>query len=336
MSHINLYECIPLINIPASTKIKNSRDCIVVDKRDNLEKCNDKFYKDGILGKIISDTNEINYLFCNKDWVIGLYFAHTYYSLIKNIDINILICNNSNNGFISGIYHYIYHSSISKLSNTTPTDVKWYSIDKKNNTKHKNYNRLVTYLDSQNKNISDHVIHGYTNDEINLQNINLLRTYVYNHMNSLSIYYANISKSTDDLLHIYLAIDLLHNNGIFITKIPNPEHWDKHQLLLIALIFQSVSIHRLPVCKNKTVYMEYYCISHRKKKITYYDIIKSNLLFSYKNNIQMNLDSMMNLPSVIEWYENLQLIQQTFITDALNISAYDELNNLINKFKDII
>lgn len=302
----------------------------------------EKFYDRGIIELFIQDSSKLENRFdsnetinvINNNWLFAFIIMDNYYhiltgkSITNPIDINIVTIGDYNNGFILGVYYFLYLSTFSYDNKYLRNNkLKWFGFDKKN-----------TEIDD-----NPNIIHGYPDDNIyNIKNYNMLKVCVIDKLYNINILYNNIKPIQTDvnsfniiLLYLILVLECLNKNGIFITRIIEPEYWKyifSQYILLIAFIFKNVYILRIPISKNDTVYFEYYCVAYHKKKVSYTDVIKSRFLHTYRQNKFIKIKSkIMDNEHIIKWIDNLYNINPS---NPVDINAEDDLNDIINNIKD--
>jgi hypothetical protein len=294
--------------------------------------------------------------FCDHNWAVGFIFMLHYYNIIigqnsknvcdmelnritKSIDINILIAGNNHNGFLSGIYYFLFRSAISRkikcLKNNT---VNWLAVDLKNNAGYKCYNKLHEHLKKNRKDINNHIIHGYVNDDIlDYKNFSHIKIAMTNHFNTTNIIHNNINPSPEKskilILFAILSLHTLHKNGILLTKILEPEYWDtqfQDYILLLSLIFHTSHVFRFPICKNKKIYFQYYFIGYNKKKLLYKDVICGKLIHIYNNGQIKFTDDILHMDSIEQWRNKLVCVKNKYIDKIINPqeTLYDIINNI--------
>jgi len=237
------------------------------------------FYKGGLLEKVISmDRKKSPYMkfskFCDHNWVLG-------FIIMKNFcrcnDTHVVNLGNGKGGFIAGIQYFLRNNC----------NIDWLGFDKKNNCNHKSYRNLSKYLASKNVDISQH---AFCMDVENYYNFKDIVSMVGGKFKNVDILYNNISP-TDKVITIFILLSIhILNDGIALTKIPDPENWDRGIINLYSRIFTKTHIFRLPICKNGEVFFQYYMIGFGKKSINY-DILKRKLAFNYNNGQKVVIDS---------------------------------------------
>lgn len=273
----------------------------------------DKFYNDGIVGKLISNGKKSKNIkftkFCDRNWLVGVAFMMQYEK--KCIDINVINYGNGSNGFIAGLHYFMRDKD---------NVIQWLGIDSKNNANHKCYRKLSKYLTSKGKNVED-----YTICESDLVNI------VHNEDTTLLC--NNISPKNYKI-NILLAILSCNNDAILLTKILEPEYWNgsyKKYLLLFSLIYTKVSVFRFPMCHRNKAYFQYYLIGTERKKIMYNINRKLSAIYAYEWEFT---NSVTELESVKKYNANIEKIASKYINVIGNPNT--SLHEVINKMGNYI
>jgi hypothetical protein len=304
---------------------------------------NEDFYSDGIIGNIfldqqINDESEIAEApnkkllfenFGNHNWLVGFSFFLQYFRnmngiLLENENIKILNVGNHNNGFIAGIHYYLFYST----ANTQHTifDVDWLGVDIKNNNKHKCYKKLDAYLKKNQRRIFDHIIHGLVDDDISQhKNFVYIQSIIANRFGLVHMLCNNIKpkKNRKNILILFaiLVMQTLHQDGCFLTKILEPEHWGfgfQNYLLLFSLIFHTSHIFRFPICRHKKIYFRYYFVGFCKKEVLYRDIIHKKLMNAYCSNKIQFSENIWQMESIAQWRTRLMQIKSEYINQSTN------------------
>lgn len=290
-------------------------------KSDYKVTTNENFYNNGIIGNLIKEKkNKLQKpkfsKFCNHNWLVS-YIIMKRFSFSRFSEIKILNIGNSNNGFMAGIYYFILENNIK---------IKWFVVDKKNNMKNKCYETFYKYLYHNKIDIKNHVIHDYPDFENYSDFVNII-SLTETRFNKVHFLYNNIQPKTKVLILFAIAsIKLLHNDGIFITKILEPEYWSgifENYLLLFALIFTELDIFRLPICKNNKVFFQYYMICKTKKSYCM-DVLYRKLSYAYNNNNNIIITT--QIENITEWKSRLNNIAESF---KLICNPVDSLQDII-------
>lgn len=319
------------------------------------------------------ETTDIDksYLFaqklCDYNWLLGYIICFHYSHIIckvnlknpmSNTTINVLNMGNGKGDFIAGIYYYFNHSKISSINHLKCYELDWLGVDIENTYEFLHFKKLNKYYKFKQTNeplktdrktsnsLDGHILHGYVDDNLlNDNNVQYVKTTVENRFNKTNIIFNNIkprmcNNKNKILLSVAMLSTTLHKNGIMITKILEPEYWDKHfinYLLLFALIFESTEIFRFPVCKNGKGYFRYYLTCHTRKKMLYNNIIMIKLRSMLNNdNIEHPeiIDDLIQNENIKEWKDIVLQHQKLYLNSLVN--PIDELHTIIGKLKDFI
>lgn len=286
---------------------------------------------------------------CSYNWLLAFCTCFHYASTLckfgigKNSSeknsINVLNLGNGCGDFIAGIYYYFKQSNISKVNNLTAYDLNWYGVDVKNNDTSSGFKRLSKY----HNNIEDNIIHGFVDDNmLDYKNVQYVKTLLENKFDATHIIFNNIKPDKNSgkiLLSIALLSEHLYKDGIMITKILHPGHWDKSfeaYLTILALTFHNTKLLKFPVCKNNKSYFRYYLIGFDVKKLLYKNKARRkliNMLRTDEIEVPQLIDSLYNENELIVWRTKLADAKHQFLNDD-NPTA--ELHCIIDKLKDVL
>jgi len=292
----------------------------------NTMKTDTRFYKRGLIEDIMFEpciietesdaTNKISRKLCDHLWLFSFNLMSHINKLNPKLDFNnikLLNTGNGKGGFIGGIFHFLNNK-----------DIDWIGVDLKNNKNNSNYVKLKNTLDKYKCNYK-----LLCADITDVSTISHVKKTIENQFNDVNFIYNNIKPSViNDRIMIAvsaLALYSLSPNGIFISRILEPPHWDTHfkdYLLLISLIFKKTNIVRFPSCNKKKVQYRYYIVGCSKKKLAYNNIVESRLMHILKKKKDTLTISLNNA----EWDAKLNNIK----------TIYNKCSNPIDDLHDII
>lgn len=306
-----LFKCNTPFNIDNSidfTKIKSNHKF----------KTNELYYNDGILGNLYNVNN------CDYNWVFSYVIFNQYHHLFNNC-INCFHIGFGNGGFISGMEYFFTNSkSLNDDIYESTYEINWSGVD----IKHNNFSAKY----------QENIIHGFKCDNLILySNLNHAKTIIENNMSKINLLTNNVTpnlkKNKILISTAILALTVLSNTGLLLTRILNPEYWSGdfiNYILLFGMIFKNMEICRYPICKKSYIKYRYYLICYKKKHILHNSNVYRKLLLLLRNDETEKLifiDDVINTNEVKEWKSKILLLQQTYINSSDN--PQDELNKIL-------
>jgi hypothetical protein len=355
--------------LPNGAIFDNTSNKIVYTTTDtSLVDTDEKFYKGGIIDTTFFKEPEISLetkqhherklhrfnLFpqklCDYNWLLAFGVCFNYAPLLckfgtgrdssNKTNINILNLGNGKGGFMAGIYYYFKQSHISHTNHLTSYELNWFGVDVKNNTEYAQFKRLSKYYYK----LSNHIIHGFTDDNmLDYKNVQYVKSMVENKFNNTNIIFNNINPigaKIKILVSGAIMSELLHKDGIFITRILEPDYWDGpfvNYLILLALTFNKTEIFRFPVCKNGEVYFRYYLVGIDRKKLLYKNMIYRKLVLTLKNTdveCPKLVDTITGSDEVKSWVCKVNDLRAHYLNSESEPIA--ELHGIIDKLKDVL
>jgi hypothetical protein len=306
-----LFECDTLSNINTFVdfaKLKSSHKI----------KTNELYYNNGILGNLYNINN------CDYNWVLSYVIFNQYHHLFNN-SINCFHIGFGNGGFISGMEYFFTNSkSLNDDIYESIYEINWLGTDIKHNKFSAKYR--------------ENIIHGFKCDDLILyNNLNHVKIIIENNMIKINLLTNNVIPNLKNnkilISTAILALTVLSNNGLLLTRIVNPEYWSGdfiNYILLFGMIFKNMEICRYPICKKSHIKYRYYLICHKKKHILHNSNIHRRLILLLKNN---DTEKLIFLSDVIDndevnaWKSKILLLQQTYINSSDN--PRDDLNEIL-------
>jgi hypothetical protein len=202
------------------------------------------------------------------------------------------------------------------------------------------YNNFITCADARllsfdNGGFLSGIEHCAKINSADIVNINIkdtinIKSLVINKFNHCDILFNDNNKSLE---MCNLIVSTLADDGVFITKILEPEYWEgsyMNTLLLYAILFNKTKIFRFPVCLCGQAYFSYYLIGTEKKKIIHFEKISRYFCAFPNDNYIINLDGI----EIAEWKINLSNIKLHYMKKISNPAS--DIYSTINILKNII
>lgn len=287
-------------------------------KSSHKSKTNESYYNNGILGNLYKIHN------CDYNWVLSYMIFNHYYHLFNNC-INCFHIGFGNGGFISGMEYFFANSkSINNVTYGSKYEINWLGTDIKR-----------TKFSAKHR---ENIIHGFKCDDLILySNINHAKIIIENNMSKINLLTNNVipnSKKNKILISTaILALTVLSNDGLLLTRILNPEYWSSdflNYILLFGMIFKNAEICRYPICKKSHIKYRYYLVCYKKKHTLHNSNIYRKMILLLRNN---ETERLIFLPDIVdndevkEWKNKIALLQQAYINSSDN--PQDELNEIL-------